>query len=157
MEWIPRWGCVGQTLALISGGWLVGGCANLMRPPVQPLSIDIQQNWQLQPGQVVAGYPVLGGVGDISIELNNGTVYAPFDGTIQPNGDVCVAFTSPEVPAYLLRLCGLRHPTVGDVREGQPIGRADTVQIAALRRLPDGKWTMVEPSSRVLERALKPL
>jgi hypothetical protein len=131
----------------------LSSCAS-PRQPVQPVSVEIQQNWQLQPGQTVSGFRILGGVGDISVELNNDSVYAPFDGTIQPNGEFCVMFSSPEVPAYLLRFCGLNQPKLGDVREGQPIGRASTVQIAALRRLPDGKWTMVEPSNRVLERAL---
>lgn len=148
---------IGQGLAIAAFVGLLSSCTTFSGQPVQPLSIEIQQNWQLQPGQTVAGYPILGGVGDISIELNNGTVYAPFDGAVQPNGEICVAFSSPEVPAYLLRMCGLQHPKLGEVREGQPIGKADTVQIAALRRLPDGKWAMVEPSSRVLERALKKL
>jgi hypothetical protein len=139
--------------ALLTG---VSSCSSSGQP-VQPVSIEIQQNWQLQPGQEVAGFRILGGVGDISIELNDDPIYAPFDGTVQPNGEFCVMFSSPEVPAYLLRFCGLNQPKLGDVREGQPIGRASTVQIAALRRLPDGKWTMVEPSNRVLERALKKL
>lgn len=146
-----------RRLRLVMGSTLlalgIGSCSSAGQP-VQPVSVEIQQNWQLQPGQEVSGFRILGGVGDISIELNDDPIYAPFDGTVQPNGEFCVMFSSPEVPAYLLRFCGLNQPKLGDVREGQTIGRAATVQIAALRRLPDGKWTMVEPSNRVLERAL---
>lgn len=145
---------VSLTTAVTLSALGLSSCSS-SRQPVQPVSVEIQQNWQLQPGQEVSGFRILGGVGDISIELNNGQVYAPFDGTVQPNGDFCVMFSSPEVPAYLLRFCGLNQPKLGEVREGQVIGRAATVQIAALRRLPDGKWSMVEPSNRVLERALK--
>lgn len=122
----------------------------------QPRSLEIEQNWQLQPGDSVAGHRITGGLGDISIALNGANVYAPFPGNVQLyKSDYCVLFSSPQIPAYLLRLCGLQHPKLGDVQQGEVIGQSDSLQFAALRRQPNGKWTMVEPSRSVLERTLR--
>jgi hypothetical protein len=82
-------------------------------------------------------------------------VYAPFAGKVEPHREDCVVFSSPEVPAYLLRLCGVRRPKLGQVQQGEAIASAEFLQFAALRRQPDGKWAMVEPSTDVLERTLK--
>ena len=134
---------------------MLSGCGRLgTREPVR--SLQIQQNWELQPGDTVGGYRIAGSLGDVSIELNGGTVYAPFDGKVQPN-DVagCLIYSSPEVPAYLFRLCGLRSPKLGDVKQGEAIGKGNYLQFAALRRQPEGTWAIVEPASDILERALK--
>jgi hypothetical protein len=128
------------------------GCARASE--VAPRALQIQQNWQLQPGGEIAGYRILGGLGDVSIELEGGKVYAPFDGKVEPHRDDCVVFSSPEVPAYLLRWCGVRRPKLGRVRQGEAIASANALQFAALRRQPDGKWAMVEPSMDVLEKTL---
>jgi hypothetical protein len=128
------------------------GCAKAGN--VAPRALQIQQNWQLQPGSEIAGHRILGGLGDVSIEPNGGKVYAPFDGKVEPHRDDCVVFSSPEVPAYLLRLCGVRRPKLGQVQQGEAIASAESLQFAALRRQPDGKWAMVEPSTDVLERTL---
>lgn len=119
-----------------------------------PVSIKLYQTWQLQPGDRIAGYPVLGGLGDISIELNNNPVYAPFDGRMERDTRNCLLLSSPEVPAYMFRLCGLVNPRLGRVNQGDVIGRAVSLQFAALRRQPNGTWAIVEPSKQVLERTL---
>lgn len=127
--------------------------------PVSPRSLHIHQTWQLQPGSQVAGRRISGGLGDISVELAGASVYAPFNGHVQSVQGIaapCVVLSSPEVPAYLLRLCGVRQPKLGDVLSGQPIGSAETLQFAALRKQPDGKWALVEPSVQILAQTLTP-
>ncbi len=134
---------------------LVTGCAP--SPSGQVQSLPIQQTWELQPGGSVGDHPIVGGLGDISIALRGDRVYAPFDGELMRNDiDSCYVFSSPDLPAYVFRLCGLRSPQMGRVRRGDKLGTADMLQFAALRRQPDGKWTMVEPANDVLQRVLAP-
>lgn len=146
-------GCVRAKLILF---WLClsGGCAS--QPSSQP-PIDIQlfQKWELQRGDTIAGYRVLGGLGDISIALKGGSAYAPFDGEAQIGKQGCVFFSTAEIPAYKFRLCGLNDPQLGKLRQGDPIGKGDTMLFAALRKQPDGKWAIVEPAKNILERTLK--
>ncbi|MGI0489698.1 hypothetical protein ACN4EK_30130 [Pantanalinema rosaneae CENA516] len=120
------------------------------------ISVQVYQQWELQPGDKIAGYRVVGGLGDISIALNGQSVYAPFYGQTQRDERQCVFFSSPDVPAYLFRFCGLDHPRLGNVSQGEPMGKATIVQFATLRKQPNGTWAIVEPSKRILERTLKP-
>lgn len=120
----------------------------------QPRDLQIEQRWQLDIGDRVAGRRVLGGLGDISVALDGKPVYAPFDGKVQRIVTDCVVFSSPQVPAYLFRLCGLKRPHLGELDQGDVIGRGNVLQFATLRRQPDGRYALVEPSSRVLERTL---
>lgn len=131
----------------------VGAC-RFATAEVPPRKIPIHQNWTLQPGSQIGNYHVVGGLGDISIELNGSSVKAPFDGKVQPTDHKCVAFSSPEVPAYLFRLCGVKRPQLGPVEAGQVIGRGEVLQFAAMRRQPDGSWAMVEPAVEVLEKTV---
>ena len=137
-------------IALLS---LVGCSMGQSREPSR--AVQISQSWELQPGDRVAGRRIAGGLGDISIDLQGGSVYAPFDGRVQPNTAGCVIFSTAEIPAYLFRLCGLSQPHLGTVQRGEAFGSADYLQFAALRRQPDGKWALVEPSSSILEQTLK--
>jgi hypothetical protein len=133
---------------------VAAGCSNFSTKPSVRV-VQIQQAWELQPGETIAGHRVAGSLGDISIQLDGAKVYAPFDGLVQPNdAKGCVIFSSPEVPAYLFRLCGIRQPRLGEIQKGQSIGSANYLQFAALRRQPDGKWAMVEPASDILQRTL---
>jgi len=117
-------------------------------------SINLYQNWQLQPGDVVQTYPVVSGLGDVSLELGGQSVFTPFRGTMQTIDEQCVLFTSQDVPAYRFRFCGLSQLQLGDVNAGDRIGAADILTIALLRRQTDGTWAMVEPSVIMLERWL---
>lgn len=127
----------------------------LSQAQVPPRHIAVQQEWTLQPGNEVGGFDVIGGLGDVSIELNGGQIKAPFDGQLQPTDSAdCVAFTSAEVPAYLFRLCGVTQPRLGDVSAGQVMGRSKVLQFAAMRRQPDGTWAIVEPATDILEKTL---
>ena len=144
---------VGRSLPLLLLMALAGcQAASQEVPPLQP---EIQQNWQLQPGDEVAGHRIMGGLGDISIRLNGADIHAPFEGRVQPFNEDCVMFESPMIPGYLLRLCGLNRPRLGDLQQGEVIGRGELLQLATLRQQPDGRWAMVEPSSQVLERVLQ--
>ncbi|NJR66802.1 MAG: hypothetical protein HC772_18200 [Leptolyngbyaceae cyanobacterium CRU_2_3] len=54
--------------------------------------IQIQQNWAMQSGDRVAEHLIVAGLGDISIQLNGDTAYAPFTGQVQRNSQTCVLF-----------------------------------------------------------------
>lgn len=126
-------------------------------PTPSPRMVEIQQNWPLQTGEAIAGHPILASMGDVSIDLDGAAVYAPYAGETQPSlPDHCIVFQSPEIPAYLLRLCGLRHPRLGNLEAGDRIGRGGIVHLAALRKQPDGTWALVEPAVSLVETVLTP-
>lgn len=126
------------------------------KPVTEPaLDVKLYQTWELQTGDTVAGYPVMGSLGDISIALK-GKIYAPYDGRVQPNKPGCVMFSSTDVPNYLLRLCGVNKAQFGQRRAGEAIATADTLQFAVLNKRSDGLWALVEPSKRILEQMLQP-
>lgn len=60
--------------------------------PNETINLKLYQNWQLQPGDKVAGFPVVSGLGDVSIELNGKSVYAPFEGQAQKDQRNCLIF-----------------------------------------------------------------
>jgi hypothetical protein len=140
---------------LLMGGVVLGAIAACGRDPtVAHRNIPLHQQWALQPGSEVGGYRIMGGLGDVSIEIKGKAIRAPFDGKVQPTDHDCVAFTSPEVPAYLFRLCGLQRPRLGPVQAGDKIGKGQVLQFAAMRRQPDGTWALVEPAVDILERTV---
>jgi len=103
---------------------------------------------------------VVAGLGDISIDLKGDSAYAPFGGRVQPlksDAKNCIAFSSPEVPAYLFRLCGLQNLKLGEVEQGDVIGSGAYLHFATLRKQTDGTWAMVEPAHDILERILRSL
>ncbi|WP_228015329.1 hypothetical protein [Leptolyngbya ectocarpi] len=117
--------------------------------------IKIHQQWELEPGDLIGEHLVVGSLGDISIQLKRQALRAPFLGKVEPSTiEQCVIYSTPEVPAYLFRFCGLRRPRFGDVKAGQTMGRGRHIQFATLRRQPDGTWIIVEPSTGILERAV---
>jgi hypothetical protein len=152
-----RWARLSGLGLLLALGWSLKACQP--SPPPVPRQIRVQQAWELQPGQTVAGFRVAASLGDISIDMSGSAVRAPFAGEVEPSAlsPDCVFFSSPEVPAYLFRYCGLRRPHLGPVALGEAMGRAQFLHFATLRRQPDGTWAIVEPSSHVLERSLLPI
>jgi hypothetical protein len=130
------------------------GCT-IQTPQEAPRTLQFAQTWELQPGDVVAERRITGGLGDISIELKGNSIYAPFDGRVQPDENSCVIFSSDEIPAYLFRLCGLKQPRLGTVRAGDNLGSGDHLEFAALRKQPSGAWSFVEPSRSMIERTLR--
>ena len=140
--------------ALVAGLVLIGGGSLAERFRSQPSvrRIQVQQNWALQTGSQVAGYTVSGGLGDITLNLSGAAVQMPFDGEVETTGEGCVLVSGAEFPAYVFRLCGLRRTKLGVQRRHRPIGRANQLVFAALRKQPDGTWVMVEPSVQMIEQ-----
>ncbi|MBF2025823.1 MAG: hypothetical protein IGS48_03530 [Oscillatoriales cyanobacterium C42_A2020_001] len=122
--------------------------------PEDTINLEVYQKWKLQPGTQIAGRTILAGLGDISIALDGKPVYAPFDGRAQKDQRACLIFSSPDVPAYLFRLCGLTDLRLGEHRQGETIGSGSMVHIATLRKQPDGTWAIVEPSKPTIEKFL---
>ncbi|MEM9978963.1 MAG: hypothetical protein AAF808_15155 [Cyanobacteria bacterium P01_D01_bin.2] len=119
-----------------------------------PRRIAVQQGWELQVGHQVGDYSISSGLGDITLELGGDAIHMPFEGKLQPMANGCVALTSSEVPAYLFRLCGIHRPAEGVRPQGHTIGRAEQLVFAALRKQPDGTWTLVEPATDLIEQFL---
>jgi hypothetical protein len=137
-------------------GIAVAGCSG-QNQDVSPRNVNYYQKWALQPGDSLAGYQIHSGLGDISIQLEGKTLFMPFDGTVQPQAEkenLCLILSSPDVPAYLFRLCGVERPKLGDRNQGDPIGSGDVVAFAAMRRQADGTWAMVEPAKELIEQFL---
>ena len=120
-----------------------------------PKQFPMTQNWELKPGDTIANYKILGGLGDISIALKGKKLYAPYNGRVQPHNSQCVVFSSEEVSAYLFRICGLQSTQFGSRLRGETMGRGEQVQIALLNKQADGKWAMVEPSKEIIEQMLQ--
>lgn len=149
---LQRWvGLVGA-IALLN---LLGGCAGRSTP--EPRAITLKQQWVLNPGDRISGSLVFGSLGDISLSLEKGVqVKAPFNGMLEPSElDGCDFYSTPEIPAYLFRLCGLSNIAYGEIRAGTQMGKGNYVSFATLRKQPDGTWIIVEPARGVLERAIE--
>ncbi|MEM9907163.1 MAG: hypothetical protein AAF921_19290 [Cyanobacteria bacterium P01_D01_bin.44] len=127
------------------------GC---QRGPVAERKVQIDQDWVLQAGGEVAGYEISSGLGDITLELGGDGVRMPFDGEVQLAAGGCVMLSSPEVPAYLFRLCGMQRPKLGARAQHQTIGHAQRLVFATLRKQLSGTWAMVEPSTSLIEQLL---
>ncbi len=155
---VEKWSIgLAMGMALLSGCSIAPSLVPFAPSPAEPMrTIQIQQTWQIQAGQTVGPYKIAASLGDITIALAGGKVYAPFDGRVQPTTQDCLLFSSPDLPAYLFRLCGLNRPRLGQVKQGDAIGSGDFLYFAALRKLPEGTWTIVEPSRTILEQLLKP-
>ena len=153
---VRRWLRVGF---LIAGGLALSsaltGCRN--QAIANARRVAIEQSWELSPGDSIEGFAIAAGLGDISIYMRGESVHAPFQGDVElaASGENCIFFSSPEVPAYLFRYCGLKRPQLGSVQAGQSIGHASFLHFATLRRQPEGTWVIVEPSTNVLERSLE--
>ncbi|MER3433993.1 MAG: hypothetical protein C4288_11305 [Leptolyngbya sp. ERB_1_1] len=116
----------------------------------------LYQTWQLKPGDEIAGTKVIGGLGDISIALNDHSVYAPSDGNAYIDKRGCVYFSGADTPAYLFRLCGLEAPKLGAMKAGEVIASGKMLQFATLLKQADDTWALVEPDKSLLQRTLKP-
>lgn len=144
--------------AFMATGMMLLCLASCTPQPVadSPIEVQLFQTWELQPGDSVAGYKVTGGLGDISIALLGHSIYAPYEGRLQPNKAGCVMFSSTDVPNYLLRLCGVKNLQYGPRKAGEAIGTAETLQFALLNKRADGQWALVEPSKQILQQMLQP-
>ncbi|MEM9770324.1 MAG: hypothetical protein AAF889_01765 [Cyanobacteria bacterium P01_D01_bin.73] len=126
---------------------------------------DLRQSWSWLTGSTVAEREVIGGLGSVALAMD-GPVHAPMDGVVSGEAalvaegqlsrmpDSCAVFTSVQLPAYAVQLCGLRDRQVGEVKKGKEIGRGNgLVHLAILRR--DGKqWMFVPPAQEIVEQIL---
>ena len=142
-------------MGAIAIGSLLSSCVGHSDP--SPRSIKLKQQWELNPGDDVAGSLVSGSLGDISLVLKKGVgVKAPFEGLMEPSElEGCDFYSTPEIPAYLFRLCGLSQAAYGEVKAGQALGKASYLSFATLRKQPDGTWIIVEPARGVLEKVIE--
>jgi hypothetical protein len=156
MSGIGSW-CARAGLCLFSI-LLLKGCAQPSTDKTTRFEVNLakNQNWQLQPGDAIAGYSISGGLGDISIVLKGNSIYAPYDGETHLDKRGCLYFETPDIPAYLFRFCGLHAHKIGKVSAKQAIAKGEILQFAALRRQADGTWAIVEPDKTLIERTLKP-
>ncbi|MEM9089067.1 MAG: hypothetical protein AAGC93_10015 [Cyanobacteria bacterium P01_F01_bin.53] len=142
-----------KLILLFLGSLLLGSCAAHSAP--EKRKITLQQQWTLNPGDEISGNIVAGSLGDISLALKQGHIKAPFEGELEPTDlESCALYSSPEIPAYLFRLCGLKSFKYGAIKAGDHIGKGEFLSFATLRRQPDGTWIIVEPARGVLEKAL---
>jgi hypothetical protein len=131
---------------------VLNGCQNKATITKAP---ELHQKWELQAGDRIANYEIVSGLGDLALELQGKAIYAPAKGKTTMDARHCIYFDSPEIPNYLLRLCGLQNPTTGSFQKGDEIGKAQQLQFATLRQHPSGRWAIVEPSKQILEKLLK--
>lgn len=146
-----------QGWLVVLGLGLITGCG-WRSPQVAPLTIQVYQDWQLSYGDEISGYRVQGGLGDIALDLAGDRVYMPFNGEVFPaesQDSGCVYISSPEVPAYLFRICGLVRPNLGPLTEGQSLGRGKVLVFSTLRKQPDGTWALVEPAPEFIESLVR--
>ncbi|MGD1938427.1 MAG: hypothetical protein ACFCA4_12845 [Cyanophyceae cyanobacterium] len=126
---------------------------------------DLRQSWGWLPGAQVSDRAVVGGLGSVALAMD-GPVYAPVDGVVYEQAALvaegqlsrlpssCAVFSSVQLPAYAVQLCGLRDRQVGAVKQGQEIGNSERfLHLAVLRR--DGsQWMFVPPSPEIVEQIL---
>lgn len=148
--------CLKSRLGIAIGLMGLSACTPFASPTVAARTLNVQQTWQMQPGSQVANYRIVASLGDVSIDLGGDRIYAPFDGLLQPQAESdCLIFSSPEVPSYLFRLCGVENAKLGDVAQGDVLGTVRLLHFATLRKQPDGRWALVEPARDLLENLLQ--
>ncbi len=136
-------------------------------PQAQIREIEVQQTWGVPAGAQIGKYRIASGLGDISLEMK-GKSFAPVDGwsenefvlisqgNLQRNKDDCTIFSSPQIPAYLLKLCGLKHKNRGRIEQGEVLGKTDGylhLSLLSYRKAESGRatWVYVSPATQLLE------
>ncbi|MDI9639312.1 hypothetical protein QM565_26760 [Geitlerinema splendidum] len=132
--------------------------------------IDIKEIWENHSGQKIAGHPVVGGLGDISLEYR-GNIVAPLGGEVEgnfvlatetslvKNTSDCVLYSTPQQPGYLLKLCGLKERNSGEIKAGETIGKTDGLlhlSLLTFRRSSSERpqWIYVSPSTQLIASVL---
>jgi len=135
---------------------IAAGCSS--RAEISARKVNLYQDWALGPGDSLGDYEVQSGLGDVAVDVRGQRIYMPFDGSIEPDADsegLCIIVSSPEVPAYLFRLCGIQRPRLGYQARHTTIGVGQVIAFATLRRQRDGTWAMVEPAQDLLMKFLE--
>lgn len=133
--------------------------------------IELKKVWEIQAGQLIAGHRVVSGLGDISLEFK-GAIAAPAMGIVERNFVLvsdrtliktpsdCILFSSPQMPGYLLKVCGLKQRHLGIVNQGVSIGKTNGylhLSLLSFRKDENqvSKWIYVSPSSKLIEKLLR--
>lgn len=153
-----------QLVVAYEDGGLVGHSLELQEMPQEFM---VQRSWKVQPGDTIAGYPVVASLGDLSVQMR-GYIYAPETGnvredvtwvesaTTQVSPEGCVVFASPRLPTYLSQLCGVTDPVTGRIKADQPIAQIRGLLHFSLLTLrpqsdqTDAEWQYVAPSPHFL-------
>lgn len=111
--------------------------------------LNVKQQWDLNPGETIAGFRVSGGLGDVAIETPK--IKLSYAGVVVKSeiSQSCYHFATPQVPGYVTRLCGVHDPMGQPHRDawpGETWNTTETLNIALLREQPNGSWAIVEPS-----------
>ncbi|MGB3559980.1 MAG: hypothetical protein WBA24_15695 [Geitlerinemataceae cyanobacterium] len=129
--------------------------------------IELHQTWGIHAGNAIAQHPIVSGLGDISLSFD-GKVVAPVDGwvegefvlvhdaSLRQSSPDCVLFSSPQMPAYLSRLCGFKQRNLGLVEQGMPIGQTNgylhiTLFSYRTNEEETPAWFYVSPSPQLIE------
>lgn len=148
--------------------WEAGGKPRQQRAIEQ---VELETTWGVRAGEEIGRFPVVSGLGDISIRFD-GEVVAPFDGLVRDqfvlisdgvltrNNRDCVLFVSPQTPAYLSKICGLDRHYSGHVEQGDAIGSSDGyvhIALFSYRRQTEDQlsWVYVSPSAEFLNRLVQ--
>ncbi|MBI1270507.1 hypothetical protein GC174_08745 [bacterium] len=117
-------------------------------------SIALAKSFDIDPNQAIGAgnVRVSGGLGDISLNLNGDSLYAPVEGELLKSDGGCHLFISRVLPGYRIRLCGLGDLENKLYAEGERIGEFKTISVALLRREPTGNYVFVEPAGDFLRR-----
>jgi hypothetical protein len=133
----------------------------------QVREIELRNTWGMQAGNAIAKHPIVSGLGDISLSFD-GKALAPVDGWVEgkfvlvSEGNLlqgtpdCVIFSSPQIPAYLSKLCGFKQRNLGLIEQGMPIGKTNGylhITLFSYRKNQDGTpaWVYVSPSPQLIE------
>ncbi|MDY6936283.1 MAG: hypothetical protein SWY16_01345 [Cyanobacteriota bacterium] len=137
------------------------------RGPRSVREIELQNTWGVKAGESIDRYLVASGLGDISLAMK-GKVLAPLDGNIEhkfvliSDGSLirgtsdCVIFSSPQMPAYLIKLCGLASRNFNRIESGKPIGETNGylhISLFSYRPNPENgaTWVYVPPSPQLIQ------
>ncbi len=155
-----------RAILAYEGNKLIGYALEPVKlPQSNQKEITLRQTWSLQAGESIEGHRVVSGLGDLSVALQD-EVYAPADGmvygrfvliskgSLSHSESDCLIFSSSQLPAYLLQLCGLGKRRLGVIQQGSPLGKAQGyLHLALLRQ--DREWVFVPPSPELLKLLLR--
>ena len=133
--------------------------------------IELAKTWEARAGETVGKHQIVGGLGDVTVRVG-GNITAPAsgwidsdfvlisEGSMSKSTNDCVVFSSAQIPAYLLKLCGLSRRHDGAIARGSVLGRTDAylhVALLSFRKNADGegRWMYVSPSTDLVERMLQ--
>ncbi|MGC9502305.1 hypothetical protein [Baaleninema sp.] len=128
--------------------------------------VTVESATAVAAGDEIADRPVVAEFGELSLRAT-GRVFAPVDGwangqfrfvtggRLRSMPSDCTILSSPQIPNYLLKLCGLARRHLGYRRVGEPLGRTDGyLHVALLTYRSDeagDRWVYVPPAPSLVQ------